>query len=122
MFKKSPIAVFKALDFIFNGSLSTGIFLEVWKSAIVVPVHKKGDIYCLDNYRPSSLLSTARTVFERLVKIQLRDYMESSNFLNDAQHSFQAGRSCESALLAAAADETSFFVKNQEAIRLHACH
>ena len=99
MLKKSPIAVFEALAFTFIESLSTGIFPEVWKSAIIVPVHKKGDIYYLDNYRPISYLSTASKVFERLVNIQLRDYMESFNILNDAQHGFRAGCSCESALL-----------------------
>ena len=71
MLKKSPIAMFEALSFIFIESLSTGIFLEVWKSAIIEPVHKKGDIYCLDNYRPISVLSTASKVFERFVNIQL---------------------------------------------------
>ena len=120
MLKKSPIAVFKAPAFIFNESLSTGVLPEVWKSAIVVLVHKKGDIYCLDNYRPISLLSTDNKFFERLVNIQLRDYMESSNILNDTQHGFQAGRSCESALLLLT--KRLFFVKKQEAIRLHVSH
>ena len=120
MLKKSPIPVFETLAFTFNDLLSTSIFPEVWKSAIVVPVHKKKDIYCLDNNRPISLLSTASTVFEQLVNIQLRDYMESSNILNDAQHGFWAGRSCESALLQLM--KRLFFIKNQEAIRLHANH
>ena len=41
MLKKSPIAVFEALAFIFNESLFTGIFPDVWKSAVVVPVRKR---------------------------------------------------------------------------------
>ena len=113
--KKSPIAVFEALAFIFNESLSTGIFSEVWKSAIVVPVLKKRDICCLDNYRPISLLSTASKVFERLIFISFETIWS-----NDAQHGFRTGCSCESALLQLT--KRFFFVKNQEAIRLHASH
>ena len=62
MLKRSPYVVYEALSIIFNKSPSTGIFSDNWKSAIVVPVHKKGDIYDHNNYRPISLLPVISSV------------------------------------------------------------
>ena len=91
--------MYEALSIIFDKSLSTGIFSDNWKSAIVVPVHKKGDIYDLINYRPISLLPVISKVFKRLVDPQLCTFIESYDILNDAQHGYRKGRSCETTLL-----------------------
>ena len=99
MLKKCPHAVFKALQLIFNKSLSSGIFPNAWKHAIVVPVHKKGDIYSITNYRPISLLPAISKVFEKLVNVQLRDYLDSHAIISSSQHGFRSKHSCETALL-----------------------
>ena len=99
MLKKLPYVVHEALSIIFNKSLSTGIFPDNWKSAIVVPMHKKGDIYNLNNYRPISLLPVISKVFERLVDSQLRTFIESYDIPNETQHGYKKSRSCETALL-----------------------
>ncbi len=113
LLKKSPLAVFEALATIFNHSLTTGCYPDAWKSAIVVPVHKKGDIYCLDNYRPISLLPVISKVFERLVNEQLHVYLLDNNFLSNAQHGFRAGRSCETAALQLSKNLFSLKASNQ---------
>ena len=44
------------LKIIFDNSLKNGVFLEIWKRANVVPVHKKDNKSLVKNYRPISLL------------------------------------------------------------------
>ena len=47
----------RPLAFVINQSLFHGKFPDAFKSAKVVPVCKKGDHDCTDNYRPISLLN-----------------------------------------------------------------
>jgi hypothetical protein len=47
----SPLVV------IFNLCLKTNAFPAIWKTARVVPVFKKGDRSCIENYRPVSICS-----------------------------------------------------------------
>jgi Reverse transcriptase (RNA-dependent DNA polymerase) len=99
MLKKSPMAVMKALEMIFNSSISAGQFPDAWRYAIVTPVYKRGDIFDPGNYRPIALLPLISKVFEKLINQQLRDYLQSNNILNEAQHGFRQGHSCQTALL-----------------------
>ena len=50
---------------ILNVSISSGIFPEVWKSARVIPIHKKGDKTDVGNYRPIAILSPISKVLEK---------------------------------------------------------
>ena len=99
MLKKSPSSTLAALAKIFNKSISSGMFLTQWKDAIVTPIYKKGNVYDPANYRQIALLSTVSKLFERLVNDQLREHLQTTKFLNDAQFGFRQGRSCELALL-----------------------
>ena len=45
-----------SLTFIFNLSLSTGIFVDDWKNARVTLIHKDGSKLVIGNYRPISVL------------------------------------------------------------------
>jgi len=45
-----------SLTFIFNLSLSSGIFIDDWKNAPVCPVYKGNDRRDMGNYRPTSIL------------------------------------------------------------------
>ena len=47
----------KPLTYICNRSLTTGIFSERCKFAIVRPIYKKGGYNEMNNYRPISLLT-----------------------------------------------------------------
>ncbi len=55
-FKLSAPIITGQLTYIFNLSIPTGKFPNVWKSAHVTPLHKGGDRDNLDNYRPISKL------------------------------------------------------------------
>ena len=84
---------------IFNLSLRTRKFLLQWKHSLVTPVHKKGDIHDVRNYRPISLLSNVSKLLKKLVDMQVCDYLSSNQLISANQHGFIKGRSCETALI-----------------------
>lgn len=55
------------LSFIFNWSLNCATVPACFKSALIIPVPKKNNITCLNDYRPVALTSVVMKVFERLV-------------------------------------------------------
>ena len=91
----SPIcaaSLAKPLSLLFNTSFVTGCIPDEWKLASVVPVHKKGDKSCVDNYRPISLTCLVMKVFERCIHMEL--YYACESLLDPRQHGFLIGKSC----------------------------
>ena len=43
--------ILKPLELIFNECMSNGVFPSVWKKGNALPIHKKNDRQCLENYR-----------------------------------------------------------------------
>ena len=54
-----------SLAFIFNKSITMGVLPEQLKYAILIPLHKKGDVSNVANYRPFSLLLVFSKVFKK---------------------------------------------------------
>lgn len=80
-----PIAI------IFNRSLNEGTFPALWKSAHVVPVHKKGSRAEIENYRAISILNPLAKMLEKIVYDAI--YQTISQALPDSQHGFLKKRS-----------------------------
>lgn len=89
--------ILRPLVYLVNLSVSTGIFPECLKRAIVIPIHKKGDPSLVENYRPISLLSIFSKILEKIVHCRIMNYVTSFNILANSQHGFQSGRSTETA-------------------------
>ncbi len=53
------------LTYILNQSIKTTIFPDEWKTAKVVPLHKKDSTQFRENFRPISVLSTLSKLLER---------------------------------------------------------
>ncbi len=84
---------------IFQRSLETGSLPEVWKTATVSPIYKKGSRSDPANYRPVSLTCILCKTMEHIINRHLLNHMEQFNLLADAQHGFRKRRSCETQLL-----------------------
>ena len=89
----------KPLAFIFNLSLSTGVFPTALKVAKVIPVFKKDDPHLFSNYRPISLLPCFSKILERLVYNRLDNFLTRFHILHDNQYGFRKHHSTELALL-----------------------
>lgn len=86
------------LLFIFNLSLSVGVFPNAWKSCFIVPVFKKGKKDQVANYRPIAKLSAIPKLFESIVCEFLS--FQCKSVINYKQHGFTKGRSTATNLVA----------------------
>ena len=55
------------LAHIYNLSLNSGVFPDIWKAAKVKPLYKKGNKYDMKNYRPISIIHVLAKLLERLM-------------------------------------------------------
>ena len=93
LLKKTADTVSQALCLLFNMSLQSGVYPDMWKSANVMPLFKKGDSSVVSNYRPISLISCIGKLFERVVYKHLYNYFHVNKLLYKYQSGFQAGHS-----------------------------
>ena len=84
---------------LFQTSYDTGVVPEVWRTAWVSPVYKKGDRCCAVNYRPVSLTCVPCKLMEHIVVSNMRKRFDNHSILTPLQHGFRKNRSCESQLL-----------------------
>ena len=92
-----------------NISLSTGVFPDLFKEALVHPVHKGNgkDHRAPGSYRPISILPALSKVLEIVVRDALLDWFELKKVLPDSQFGFRPSRSVAMALACAQADWAS---------------
>ena len=72
---------------------------SVWKEAYVKPIHKSGNVWNVQNYRPISLTCVCAKVMESIVSEQLMSYLLDNGLITKSQHGFLAKRSTCSNLL-----------------------
>jgi exonuclease III len=95
--KTSATVIFEYITHIFNLSITTGVIPSTWKTAHVLPLHKGGDTYNMNNYRPISKLSCLSKILESLINSQLKSFLSLSSFLSPSQSGFRARHSTISA-------------------------
>lgn len=79
------------LNILFNKSLSTGSFPQIWKLSYLTPVFKSGDQSFVENYRPICILSSIPKLFEKLILNKISFILNSC--ITTCQHGFVSGRS-----------------------------
>ena len=93
--------VLPALTRIINDSLCSGVFPDVFKTALVKPLLKKPklDHNELKKFRPVSNLSFVSKILEKVVLSQLSEHLVSNHLFNPCQSAYRPGHSCETALV-----------------------
>ena len=89
-------AALKKLLEIFNSSWERGTLPQIWREAIMTPIHKSGkDPKRATSYRPISLTSCVVKTMERMVNKRLQWYLETKGILASEQAGFRSCRSTE---------------------------
>lgn len=98
LLKEAAPSISDILSKIFTASLRQSSFPNIWKTARVIPLHKKGCPTDSNNYRPVSLLCCVSKVFERAVYQHAHEYLISNNLITHKQSGFTSGDSTKNQL------------------------
>ena len=77
-----------SITWIFNRSLKTGIFVDAWKKAYVLPIYESGDRRLCKNYRPTSILPVISKILERSVFDKLYKFLRTTPFYQNINPGF----------------------------------
>ena len=74
---------------LFNVIFEAGYFPEKWSEGHIIPLHKKGDINDVGNYRGITLLSTLGKLFTKILNTRLTNWAEDYHVYIEAQAGFR---------------------------------
>ena len=97
--KDGSSVISKLLTHIINLSITTGSIPDDLKMARIVPLYKKNSKTHVGNYRPISVLSVISKVFEKVVFMQLSDYLSENRLLYEFQSGFRSSYSTDTCLI-----------------------
>ncbi len=92
LLKTCAPAIIHPLTHIFNASLCTGIFPDIFKTAKIKPLFKKGNKNEVQNYRPISLLSVFSKTLERLFYVRMETFLNKHDAFSNCQHGFRKSK------------------------------
>ena len=78
------------LQTLFNILLNKEYFPSSWTEGYMVPIHEKGSINEVDNYRGITLLSTVSKLFTSILNNRLMEWAENNSVYIEAQAGFRA--------------------------------
>ena len=110
LFELAPI-IKSPITKIMQQSLDEGMLPDDWKSAIIIPIHKKGRKDITSNYRPISLTSIVSKIQEGIIK-DIMKHMNDNNLFSEDQHGFLSGKSTITQLLECL-DEWTNIIENK---------
>ena len=84
---------------LFNFSMSSGIFPNILKKAVIISIHKGGDNELVDNYRPVAILPIISKMFEKLIAKRLNSFFNKVQYFSKNQFRFRSWLGTEPALL-----------------------
>ena len=69
--------------------MDQGVLPDVWKTATIVPAHKKGSKTDCNNYRPILLTCICSKILEHVIYSNISKHLNEYNVLCDEQHGFR---------------------------------
>ena len=85
---------------IFNCSIKSGYFPDVWKTSHVIPIPKQNSVYSSPSgFRPKSLLPFVSKVYQRHIFNWLLNFCQTNNLISPFQFGFRPSYSTQSALI-----------------------
>ena len=74
---------------LFNAIFEKGYYPKEWAKAIIIPIHKKGDVNSADNYRGVSLLSIVSKCYTSILNQRLYNWLEENSKIVEGQAGFR---------------------------------
>ena len=105
--------ILNPLTHIINLSLKENDFPDIWKKALVIPIHKSGQPTLPNNYRPISLLPILSKVLEKIINHQIREYLDCNQLIAPRQFGFRSGTSTDQ-ILTQLVNKIRFMLSKQE--------
>ena len=90
---KTLSSLSKPLSILYNISIKQGTLPDLWKTAIITPIHKKGPKNTAANYRPISLTSVLCRILEHIIHEQMTFHLMKNQLISHVQHGFVKSRS-----------------------------
>ena len=87
------------MSLIFNECLCTGTFPTKMKIAKVTPIHKKGKMTYVNNYRPISVLPIFSKILEKCIYKRLIEFLDKHQIVLKNQFGFRRRHSTTTAIL-----------------------
>ena len=82
-----------------NILIQNSTFPDFWKHGKISPIHKSGDRFAANNYRPVCVLPYFSKIVERIIYNQLYTFFIDNNFLSSCQHGFRSKHSTISSVI-----------------------
>ena len=86
------------LTYLFNQSISLGVFPKSWAIATVTPIPKSGNKHQANNWRPISIIPLIGKLMEKLCNTIYQNHLDVHNILCDEQYGFRPKRSTNMAI------------------------
>lgn len=97
LIKNCLYSLSQPLTLLFNNSMLSGVFPEIWKNSYVIPVFKSGDRANVTNYRGVCNQSAIPKLYDNLVYDSLN--FQCKELVSDHQHGFMQNKSTITNLL-----------------------
>ena len=75
MIKMCDKWLLKPLTLLFENSIKSSCYPDIWKRSNIIPVHKKNDKQLVNNYRPISLLPCFGKIFEKIIFNKIYNFL-----------------------------------------------
>ncbi|MEW8545054.1 MAG: reverse transcriptase family protein [Candidatus Thiodiazotropha sp.] len=93
IFKSSADILSPILVKIFNVVFSSGCYPKSWSEGVITPIHKKGDINDVNNYRGITLINIMSKIYSHILHNRLLIWAENNEKIDACQFGFQPQKS-----------------------------
>ena len=84
---------------IFNCSISTNNYPDLWKRAFIIPLNKCNNPQSVSDTRPIANLCHLAKVFDKIIATQISQHFKTNSLLSPFQFGFRSEHNTQSALL-----------------------
>ena len=88
MIKTSLPKTLSIMNKMFNLVFTTGVYPDIWKNGINIPLYKNGNPVDVNNYRGITLTSTLGKTFSTILNTRINMFLEQENILIKEQAGF----------------------------------